>query len=271
MNGGKLECRPAESDARETAGIRRRAQSTVWWIFCQIGDPDARGLLDGAAQRGGTQNLIAQRLKRAIPGWLGRDKTRRELLRLVSGQFEVLVEVRQSVIDQVKSRVNEHCIDFAIQKYGNNRRSKLFARRLGDVAFSQLGIRELAQARVARAVLLERIRKIAETQSKLKQLTVLLKEFRISAKLRTAATTEARAAVCERDPIEEVLKKFFSLKDRFGQSYWKSFFDRFGKPRTKKLPGFPEMKKQLVEHLLNPKQHRFSSYPPGCEVNRKEA
>jgi hypothetical protein len=87
----------------------------------------------------------------------------------------------------------------------------------------------------------------------MKQLSVLLKELGASKKLRIAATAETRAAAAKRDPIEQVLKRFFKVKDRFGEPYWPRFFDRYGKPRTKKLPGFPEMKKQLVEDLLSPK------------------
>lgn len=256
---------------RETAGIRRRAQSTTWWIYREIGDPDACKLLQKTFKKGLTKNLVAQRLGRAIPGWIRRDETRRELSQLLAGQFQLLTDVRQSVIDEIKSRVNEHCIDFAIRKYGDRQRTKLFGRRLGNVAFSQLGIRELAQARAAQAILQGRTRRINKTRSKLKQLTGLLKELGVSPKLRVAAIAEARSAVTQRDPIQEVLKRFFKVKDRFGEPYWKRFFDRHGKPRTKKLPGFPEMRKQLVEHLLSPEQRRFTSYPAGCEVNRKEA
>ena len=257
--------------AGKSTGLRRRAQATTWWIYYEVGDPEARKLLQVATRGGAPKNLVAQRLKRTIPGWTRRDKAKRELAQLLDGQFRLSPEAQQSAIDRIKRQISEHCMDFAIQKYSDSPRTRLFGRRLGKVAFSELGIRELSQARAARAVLDERIRNITKTRNGLKRLTVLLEELGASKKLRIAAMAEARAAAAKLDPIEQVLKRFFMVKDRFGEPYWPRFFDRFGKPRTKKLPGFPEMKKQMVEDLLSPKQRGFPRHPADCEVTRKEA
>jgi hypothetical protein len=260
VNGS--EPRPCRPSGPQMTGILRRARLTTWWIFNEVRDPEALKLFEQARKQGGSGQKTGQRLESALPQWCRGQPLQRELCGLIAAKFRMQSEVSQSAVDEIRTRIEKQCFDYTRRKYGECDRAREFGRSLATVAWSQLDLGFLPQARGAYAILVERERELRQREKNIIQFFVLAQKLNLRAILQSEIHTYLRQ---EPDPILDLLRQFFSIKD----GYWRRFFDNRGHERRKKLPNFPSMRARLVERLCNPRS--VGTYPAGFKLTRPEA
>ena len=163
-------------------------------------------------------------LKLAIPAWCDADELRRQLCALLAAQFRNQPETTQTALDELRRRVEAQCIAFAIAKFGETDKARRFGVKLGWAAWSALDVPQMTQARAAFAILQARERALDQLKTAHGLLAAQMAKAQLSAELRAAVAVElAKAAtIAENDPILELLRRFFAIRD----GYWRRFFDQ---------------------------------------------